>query len=114
MTINEYFTHYYETVSRGDLDGLDDFFHHDSPVLAGIKAQFEAIRNQLDMSIQIESVELVAKQEDLLVVRDQILFQGNNKGQVTRNRTGNLFILTRKDKGEWRVHTTSPLSLEAA
>ena len=114
MTISEYFTQYYDTVCNGDLNGLDDFFHSDSPFLAGIKSQYEMIRKQLEMSIKIESIELVAKQEDLLVVRDKILFEGNREGQITKNRSGNLFVLTRKDEGEWRVQSTSPLSVEAA
>jgi len=114
MTISEYFEQYYDTVCNGDLNTLDQFFHIDSPIFAGIKGQYEAIRQQLKMSITIESIELVAKQDDLLVVRDNILFEGDHEGQVTKNRSGNLHVLTRKDQGEWRMQSTAPLSVEAA
>ncbi len=97
-----------------NLEKLDQLFHIDSPFLPGIKSQYESMRKQLEMSIDIESIELVAKQDDLLVVRDNILFEGVREGNSKKSRTGNLHVLTRKEEGEWKIHSTIGLSMSGA
>lgn len=114
MTIKEFFKHYYDIVCNGDLDGLDQLYHSDSPFLVGVKSQYESVRKQLEMNIEIESIELVAKQEDLLVVRDNILFEGSKDGATQKNRSGNVHVLTKKHQGEWRVHSTTCISVSGA
>jgi len=114
MTINEYFNQYYDVLCNGDLSNLDQFFHSDSPFLQGVKSQYEAIRKQLEMTIKLESIELVAKQDDLLVIRDKILFEGNKDGAIKKSRTGNLHVMTKKNDDEWKVQSTSPLTVESA
>ena len=112
MTINEYFSHYYGIISNGNLEELDEFFHHDSPFLNGVKQQYEAVRKQLDITIQIQALELVAKQDDLLVIRDQVFFEGEQEeGETLKKKTGNLHVMT-KAEDNWKLQSTTCLSVE--
>jgi hypothetical protein len=111
MTINEYFNSYYNIISTGNLDELTDYFHISSPLLGAIQQQYEAIRKQLDMKITLESIELVSKQDDLLVIRDSILFEGHKGDEVKRNVSGNLHIMM-KDGEQWKLHTTTRLCVD--
>jgi len=111
MTINEYFSHYYGIISNGNLEELNEFFHQGSPFLNGVKQQYEAVRKQLDINIQIQAIELVAKQDDLLVIRDQVLFEGEQEGNTTRNKSGNLHVMT-KAADDWKLQSTTCLSVE--
>ncbi|WDD99175.1 hypothetical protein [Thalassomonas actiniarum] len=111
MTINEYFSHYYGIISNGNLEELDQFFHEDSPFLNGVKQQYEAMRKQLDINIQIQAIELVAKQDDLLVIRDRVLFEGEQEGNSMKNQSGNLHVMT-KTSNDWKLQSTTCLSVE--
>jgi hypothetical protein len=113
MTINEYFKTYYEIISKGDLEQLNDYFHSTSPFLQGIKQQYTAVRKQLNMNINIESIELVSKLDDLLVIRDRILFEGNKGEEVKKNYSGNLHVMI-KENESWKLQSTTCLSVEPA
>ncbi|WP_057830326.1 hypothetical protein [Colwellia sp. TT2012] len=113
MTINEYFKTYYKIISTGNLDELNDYFHTNSPFLGGIKQQYEAIRKQLDFNITLESIELVSKLDDLLVIRDRILFEGQKGDEVKRNFSGNLHVMI-KENDSWKLQSTTCLSVEQA
>ncbi len=113
MTINEYFKTYYEIISKGNLEDLNDYFHSSSPFLQGIKQQYTAIRKQLEMNINIESIELVSKLDDLLVIRDRILFEGQQGEEVKKNYSGNLHIMV-KENESWKLQSTTCLSVEQA
>ncbi|MBU2977518.1 hypothetical protein [Alteromonas sp. C1M14] len=102
MTIREYFQHYYHIVCQGDLAQLDGLFHTDSPFLIAIKNQYELLRKQVTMRVDIELLELLAKQDDLIVVRDKIMVEGANGNNVHRNHSGNLHVLTKRADGEWK------------
>lgn len=113
MTIREYFNHYYHIICHGDLAQLDTLFHADSPFLTGIKSQYEMLRQQLQMHVDIELLELVAKQDDLIVIRDKILFEGCNGDNCHRNRSGNLHVLTKREDGEWKFLSTLCIGVAA-
>ena len=111
MTINEYFNTYYRIISTGDLDALNDYFHANSPFLAVIKKKYEAIRKQVDIKITLESIELVSKLDDLLVIRDNILFEGKKGDDINRKVSGNLHVMFKE--GEiWKIHSTARLSVD--
>lgn len=110
MTINDYFTTYYGIVSKGSLDELDGFFHSNSPFLIGVKQQYEAIRKQIEMTIKLESIDLISKLDDLLVIRDKILFEGVVDDDIQRNISENLHIMI-KENGSWKVQSTTTLSV---
>lgn len=114
MTVSDFFKHYYDVVCNGDLDTLDDLYHTDSPFLASVKGQYQAIRQQLEMTIDIISIELVAKQSDLLVIRDKIAFEGKQGEKIMANQSENLHVMTRKQDREWRVHSTACLDVKGA
>ena len=111
MTINEYFSTYYEIITKGNLEDLNDYFHTSSPFLQGTKQQYAAIRKQLEMNINIESIELVSKLDDLLVIRDRILFESHKGEEVNRNFSGNLHIMV-KENDSWKLQSTTNLSVE--
>jgi len=111
MTISEFFNYYYNVVCNDDLDKLDELFHHDSPFLLNVKAQYESIRQQLEMTIEIISIELVAKQNDLLIIRDKINFRGQQGDNVMANQSQNLHVMTKKSNSEWKVHSTACLEV---
>jgi hypothetical protein len=110
VTINEYFKTYYGIVSKGNLDELDSFFHSSSPFLVGVKQQYEAIRKQIEMTINLESIELVSKLDDLLVIRDKILFEGGTDNDIKRSISENLHIMV-KENDTWKVQSTTNLSV---
>jgi hypothetical protein len=111
MTINEYFTDYYQMISTGNLDDLSDFFHPNSPFLAGTKQQYQAIRKQLAMNITLQSIELVSKLDDLLVVRDRILFEGQQGEDIKKSISGNVHVMV-KEADYWKLQSTTCLSVE--
>lgn len=113
MTLNEYFNEYYNLICKGNLEELNKYFHSASPFLAATKQQYEAARQQVEMNITIESIELVSKLEDLLVIRDRILFEGTSGETVKRNYSGNLHVMI-KEQENWKLQTTTCLSIEAA
>ena len=114
MTIKEFFTKYYQVISNEDLNDLDQLFHADSPFLPSIKRQYESVRTQLEVNIDLESIELVSKQDDMLVVRDCMLFAGTKGETVNKQRSENVHVLTKKAEGEWKIHSTICLSLSGA
>tara|TARA_Y100000296_G_scaffold32954_2_gene38150 strand:+ start:2919 stop:3263 length:345 start_codon:yes stop_codon:yes gene_type:complete len=114
MTVSDFFKYYYDVVCNGDLNTLDELYHNDSPFLLSVKAQYESIRQQLEMSIEVLSIELVAKQTDLLVIRDKINFQGKQGAQVMSNQSENLHVMTRKPDQDWKVHSTACLRVKEA
>lgn len=109
MTISEFFSHYYDIVCHGDLDQLDTLYHKNSPFLRSVKAQYTAIRQQLEMHIEIRSVELVAKQKDMLIIRDKLHVEGRQGEKVTSNLSDNLHVMTKCTASEWKVHSSACL-----
>jgi hypothetical protein len=114
MTIKEFFKHYYDIACNGDLELLDELFHSDSPFLVGVKMQYESVRKQLEINIEIESIELISKLDDILVVRDNIMFEGNKDGKTKKNRSENLHVLTKRQDGEWKLQVTTCLANSGA
>ena len=109
MTISEFFSHYYNIVCHGDLDQLDTLYHKNSPFLRSVKAQYTAIRQQLEMHIEIRSVELVAKQKDMLIIRDKLHVEGKQGEKVTSNLSDNLHVMTKCAESEWKMHSSACL-----
>lgn len=109
MTISEFFSRYYDIVCHGDLDQLDALYHKDSPFLHSIKTQYTSIRQKLEMNIEIRSIELVAKQKDLLIIRDKLHVEGRQGERVTSNLSDNLHVMTKSAASEWKVHSSACL-----
>jgi hypothetical protein len=112
MTVKEFFTRYYSLISSGELESLDHLFQKNSPYLDGIKRQYESLHRQHDITASIEHIELVAKQDDLLVVRDAIKFEVSDKETTKKSHLSNLHHLTKSDNDQWKIHSTLTLSVE--
>lgn len=106
MTVKEFFACYYSLISSGELESLDHLFQKNSPYLNGIKQQYGDLHRQHEISASIEHIELVAKQDDLLVVRDTIKFEVKNKESSKKSCLSNLHLLTKSDGEQWRIHST--------
>jgi hypothetical protein len=76
----------------------------------GVKQQYEAIRKQIEMTINVESIDLISKLDDLLVIRDKILFEGGSGEKIQRNISENLHIMI-KENESWKVQSTTCLSV---
>ncbi|TMP34381.1 nuclear transport factor 2 family protein [Pseudoalteromonas rubra] len=112
MTLREFFERYYEIICSGNLDDLDAFYHAGSAVMAGAKSQFETMRKQLDFQMTLTHVELLAKRDDLLIVRDEMTIQGEKDGQNLEKRSENIHSLA-KEAGQWRIFSTANFPGEA-
>lgn len=108
MTLFDYFKSYYDIISQGQIENLDDFYCSDSPFLIPNKQRFENLRAKLEFSLQVHSIELLSQQDDLLIVRDEVDCTGEQAGQSITKRSTNLHALV-KDGGEWKIHTSSIL-----
>lgn len=108
MTLNEYFSRYYALICDGNLDDLESYFCFESPLLNATKQQFETLRKQFDFKFTLKKVSLIAKQDDLLVVRDMVHFKAEIDGKDIDKVSMNLHSLV-KESGEWKLHCSTPL-----
>lgn len=108
MTLNEYFSHYYLLICDGNLDELEQYFCVDSPLFGATKQQFEALRKQYEFKFTLKDISLIAKQDDLIVVRDRLSFQADIDGNYIDKESTNLHSLV-KEAGEWKIHCSTPL-----
>lgn len=108
MTLNEYFSSYYALICDGSLDDLEDYFCSGSPLFNATKQQFETLRKQFDFKFTLHNVALIAKQDDLLVVRDVVNFKAEIEGKDIDKVSSNLHSLV-KEAGEWKLHCSTPL-----
>ncbi|AZZ99955.1 nuclear transport factor 2 family protein [Pseudoalteromonas sp. R3] len=106
MTLKEFFERYYEIICSGNLDDLEPFYHTGAGVMAGAKSQFESMRKQLSFKMTLRNVELLAKRDDLLIVRDVMTIEGEKEGQALDKRSENIHSLA-KEGGQWRIFSTS-------
>jgi len=106
MTLQEYFTSYYNTISKGNIEELDQYYHSAAPLMNAAKSQWESMRKQLDFTMTLTHVELLAKQDDLLVVRDEMKFEGEVNGESVAKHSTNVHSLT-KENDEWKLFSTS-------
>lgn len=72
------------------------------------------LRQQRQMHVDIEILEVVAKQDDLIVIRDKILLEGCSEGNCHLNRSGNLHVLTKREDGEWKIFSTLCIGVATA
>ncbi|WP_462173618.1 hypothetical protein [Pseudoalteromonas xiamenensis] len=108
MTLREYFDNYYSVISRGDLADLDAFYFPNSPLGETNKQQFEAMRKQFSFELKLMDVSLLAKQDELLIVRDQLVFEATIEGEARTKRSSNIHTLVKSDEN-WCVYSSNPL-----
>ncbi|WP_046004725.1 nuclear transport factor 2 family protein [Pseudoalteromonas rubra] len=106
MTLKAFFERYYQIICSGNLDDLEAFYHNGSAVMIGAKAQFENMRKQFDFEMTLTKVELLSKQDDLLVVRDEMMIRGEKEGQNQEKSMQNIHSLA-KEEGQWRIFSTA-------
>ncbi|MCF6441946.1 hypothetical protein L1077_21185 [Pseudoalteromonas luteoviolacea] len=106
MTLQDYFTRYYSIISSGNLDELAQYYHTASPMMDAAKSQWEMMRTQCEFEITLTHIELIAKQENLLVVYDQMQFAGEVNGQQVNRHSSNVHSLA-KEAGVWKIFSTS-------
>ena len=108
MTLNKYFSRYYALICDGNLDELESYFCSESPLFNATKQQFETLRKQFDFKFILQDISLIAKQDDLLVVRDKVNFKAEINGQDIDKVSMNLHSFI-KESGEWKLHCSTPL-----
>lgn len=106
MTVKDFFTHYYSLISSGELESLDFFFQDGSPYFNSIKRHYESLHRQYNIITNIEHVELIAKQDDLLIVRDKINFELSNTESSKKTYQSNLHLLIKSDDNHWKIYSS--------
>ncbi|TMN87286.1 hypothetical protein CWB72_16265 [Pseudoalteromonas phenolica] len=108
MTLQEYFENYYNTINDGRIDELDHFFSGESPFLNANKRRFQGLKERCEFVLKIADIELIAQQDDLLVVRDFVDCTSSLGGQDMTKRSSNIHALVREGE-DWKIHTSSIL-----
>ena len=106
MTLNEYFKSYYAVICTGNLEDLALYYSEGSDQYLASKQQYETLRQQLDFDLSLKGIELLARQDDLLIIRDQLCFSARVDGKEVVKPSTNLHSLVR-ESGEWKIfHST--------
>lgn len=111
MTLRAFFELYYLTVSHGDVARLAQFYLPGSAAYEGVKAHYESLLAQYELQGTLEQVDLVAKQDDLLIVRAKVVFVASGDDSVSTSRSDNLHMLAQSNDGQWKIHSSVMLSV---
>lgn len=106
MKLSDFIKNYYSIITTKNLNELETVFDSDSPFFSATKHQYEQMRMQFNLAVDLQDLTLISQQKDLIVVRDKIFFTACSEEHNVKSINENLHILVLKDN-QWKIHQIS-------
>lgn len=111
MKLSDFIQNYYSIITTKSLDELETVFDTDSPFFTATKHQYEQMRMQFNVKVDLQDLTLVSQQEDLIIVRDKVIFNACSNEHNVNSINENLHILVLRDK-QWKIHQISTFNTQ--